>query len=87
MCKGEAEDGDPGKPYKEPGLRNRIAELSALAAVLGLFSLGTAAIPVGVQFMCQTPSSEWELALLFLLTGLSVAHGCYWAAYRIAVRK
>lgn len=84
MRKSEVEDGNPGKSDKEqPGLRQCIAELSRLAAVLGLLSLGTAAIPLGVQ----TPSSESELAFLVLLAGLSVAHGCYWAAYRIAVRR
>ncbi|SHX97551.1 Uncharacterised protein [Mycobacteroides abscessus subsp. abscessus] len=87
MRKSEAEDGSRGKSDKEPDLRNRIAEFSALAAVLGLLSLGTAAIPLGVQLMFQTPASEWELALLVLLAGLSVAHGCFWAAYRIVVRR
>lgn len=86
MRKSEVEDGNPGKSDKEqPGLRQCIAELSRLAAVLGLLSLGTAAIPLGVQLMFQTPSSESELAFLVLLAGLSL--GCYWAAYRIAVRR
>lgn len=88
MCKSEAEDGSRGKSDKEqPGRGNRIVEFSALAAVLGLLFLGTAAIPLGVQLMFQTPASEWELAFLVLLAGLSVAHGCFWAAYRIAFRS
>lgn len=54
MRKSEVEDGNPGKSDKEhPGLRQCIAELSRLAAVLGLLSLGTAAIPLGVQLMFQ----------------------------------